>query len=126
MRPVLVADPVKGGGNPLTGWFNTAAVRRPSGRGDFGNAPRNAVQRPGVRNLNLALFKNFAAGGRRAFQFRAEVYNVLNTVQFEDIDRAAVFDATGKQTKATFGTAFGINNPTRPVRVIQLSGRYSF
>src|SRR5436190_14253235 len=126
VRPVLVGDPVAGGGDPLTGWFNTAAFARPSGRGDYGNAPRNAVQRPGTRNWNLAIFKNFKAGGSRAFQFRAEIYNVLNTVQFVDIDRAAVFDAAGRQTKSTFGTAFGINSPTAPPRIIQLSARFSF
>ena len=126
VRPVLVGDPMAGGGDPLTGWFNTAAFARPSGRGDFGNAPRNAVQRPGTRNWNLAIFKNFKAGASRAFQFRAEIYNVLNTVQFMDIDRAAVFDAAGKQTKPTFGTAFGINSPTAPPRIIQLSARFTF
>ena len=51
---------------------------------------------------------------------------MLNTVQFIDIDRVAVFDATGKQTKSTFGTAFGINSPTAPPRIIQLSARFSF
>src|SRR5206468_7314557 len=52
VRPVLVGDPMAGGGDPLTGWFNTAAFARPSGRGDYGNAPRNAVQRPGPTNWN--------------------------------------------------------------------------
>ena len=51
---------------------------------------------------------------------------MLNTVQFVDVDRAAVFDATGRQTKATFGTALGINSPTAPPRVIQLSARFTF
>ena len=60
---IVVGDPMAGGGDPLTGWFNAAAFKRPSGRGDYGNAPRNAVQRPGINNWNLAIFKNFAAGG---------------------------------------------------------------
>jgi hypothetical protein len=124
VRPVLNGDPMDGGGDPLTGWFNTAAFARPAGRNDYGNAPRNAVQRPGINNWNLAVFKNFKAGGSRAFQFRAEIH-MLNTVQFIDIDRAAVFDATGRQTKATFGTAFGINTPTAPPRIIQLSARFT-
>ena len=84
-----------GGGDPLTGWFNTAAFKRPAGRGDFGNAPRNAVQRPGFNNWNLAVFKNVAVGGRRALQFRWEIYNVLDTVQFIDIDRAARLQRAG-------------------------------
>src|SRR4029079_2655367 len=112
VRPVVVGDPMDGGGDPLTGWFNVNAFKRPSGRGDFGNASRNAIQRPGINNWNLAVFKNFAAGGARGLQIAGEMCNVLNKVQCIDIDRTAVFDATGKQTKATFGTALGINTPT--------------
>jgi hypothetical protein len=67
-----------------------------------------------------------AVGGRRALQFRWEIYNVLNTVQFLDIDRAAVFNAQGVQTKATFGTALGIQSPTAPPRTMQLSARFTF
>jgi hypothetical protein len=126
VRPVVDGNPMAGGGDPLTGWFNTAAFKRPSGRGDFGNAPRNAVQRPGINNWNLALLKNVAVGGRRALQFRWEIYNVLNTVQFTDIDRAAVFNAQGVQTKSTFGTPLGIQSPTAPPRVMQLAARFIF
>ena len=126
VRPILVGDPMAGGGNPLTGWFDVNAFKRPTGRGDYGNAPRNSIQRPGINNMNLAIFKNFATGGSRLLQFRCEIYNLLNKVQFTDIDRTAVFDATGKQTKATFGTAYGINSPTAAPRLIQLSARFTF
>ena len=37
-----------------------------------------------------------------------------------------IFDATGRQTKTSFGTARGINAPTAPPRIIQLSARFSF
>jgi len=126
VRPIVVGDPMANGGDPLTGWFDLTAFRRPTGRGDYGNSSRNAVQRPGINNWNLAIFKNFAAGAARALQFRCEIYNLLNKVQFTDIDRTAVFDATGKQTKTTFGTALGINTPTAAPRQIQLSARFSF
>jgi len=126
VRPVVVGDPNDFKGDPLTGLFDVTAFRRPSGRGDYGNAPRNAVRKPSVKNMNLAIFKNFAAGGRRAFQFRAEAFNVLNNVQFQDIDRTARFDAAGTQINPNFGTAIGISNPTRPPRIVQLSARFSF
>lgn len=125
VRPNMTGDPndVKDR-NPLTGWFNTAAFSRPNGRGDIGNAPRNAVRRPGINNWDVALFKNFRFGGTRAIQFRAEAFNVLNHTQFSDIDRNAQFDAAGKQVNANFGTA--VNSTTRPPRVIQLSFRVNF
>lgn len=126
VRPNVTGDPMAGGGNPLTGWFHTAAFSRPSGRGDYGNAPRNAVRRPGINNWDLALFKNIRFGSARSVQFRAEAFNVLNHTQFQDIDRTARFDAAGNQINPNFGTAIGIGNPTRPPRVIQLSLRLTY
>ena len=126
VRPVVVGDPAAGGGNPLTGWFNTSAFQRPSGCGDYGNAPRNVVRKPGVDNWNLALFKNIPIGGQRSLQFRAEAYNVLNHTEFQDIDRTARFDPAGNQINPNFGTAIGIGTPTRPPRTIQMSGRFDF
>ena len=126
VRPVVVGDPMGGDGNPLTGWFNVAAFRRPSGVGDYGNSPRNVVRQPGVRNWNLSLFKNVRIGSSRAVQYRLEAYNVLNATEFQDVDRTARFDQAGNQINPTFGTAIGISNPTRPPRVIQMSLRFSF
>jgi hypothetical protein len=126
VRPVMTGDPMAHTGSPLTGWFDTSVFRRPSGRGDYGNAPRNVVRKPGIKNWNLALFKNFGLGGRRSFQYRLEAYNVLNSVQFQDVDRTARFDPAGHQINPTFGTAIGIANPTRPPRVLQMSVRFNF
>jgi hypothetical protein len=126
VRPVITGDPMAHTGSPLTGWFDTSVFHRPAGRGDYGNAPRNAVRKPGINNWNLALFKNFPFSGRRSFQYRLEAYNVLNSVQFQDVDRTARFDPAGAQINPNFGTAIGIANPTRPPRVVQMSVRFSF
>jgi hypothetical protein len=126
VRPDLVGDPMSGDRDPITGWFNTDAFARPGGRGDYGDTPRNVVQRPGINNWNLALFKNVPLGGTRRLQVRLEGYNVLNHTQFQDIDRTARFDAAGQQINPNFGTAIGIGTPTRPPRVLQLSARFSF
>jgi len=126
VRPVVIGDPMAGGGDPLTGFFNTAAFARPSGVGDYGNAPRNVVRQPGIRNWNLSLFKNFNAAGHRTFQYRVEAYNLLNSVQFKDIDRTARFDPAGNQINPNFGAGVAISNPTRAPRVLQMSLRFSF
>jgi hypothetical protein len=112
--------------NALTGWFNTAAFARPSGRGDYGDAPRHMIQRPGVNNWDLSLFKNVSFGGHRSAQFRVEAYNVLNHTQFQEVNRNATFDPNGTQTNANFGTVLGVTSPTRAARVIQMSLRFSF
>jgi hypothetical protein len=125
VRPVVGGDVMAGTGDPITGYFNTAAFARPT-RGSFGDAPRNVVRKPGLVNTNVAIFKNVTFGGSRAAQFRAEIYNLFNTVEFQDIDRTARFDANGNQINPNFGTAIGISNPTRPPRTVQLSLRLNF
>jgi len=125
VRPVIVGDPLAGQGDPLTGFFNTAAFTRPA-RGSYGDAARNVVRKPGLINTNFAVFKNVNITGGIAAQFRAEIYNLFNQVEFQDIDRTARFDATGAQINPNFGTAIGISSPTRPPRVVQLSVRLNF
>jgi carboxypeptidase family protein/TonB-dependent receptor-like protein len=126
VRPNVTGDPMKNGGDPLTGWFDTSVFTRPNGRGDIGNAPRNAVRRPGFNNWDVAVFKNFGLGGARAFQFRLEVFNVLNHTQFTDIDRNARFDATGLQINPNFGTVNGVAAASRPPRIIQMALRINY
>ena len=121
VRPNMSGDPMSGDRDPLTGWFNTAVFSRPA-RGEYGNTPRTVIERPGINNWNLALFKNFALGGSRVFQYRLEAYNLLNHLQFSDIDRTATFNPQGQQVNANFGIA----NTSRQARVIQMSIRFSF
>ena len=123
-RVVVTGEPrlSRGERDPLTHWFDTSVFHRPSGRGDIGNEPRTLIQLPGINNWNLALFKNVPIGGPRRAQFRVEAYNVLNTVQFKDVDKGARFDAAGNQVNANFGTATAARNP----RIMQVSLRLNF
>jgi hypothetical protein len=68
--------------NPaLARWFDTEAfVRQPNYT--FGNAPRNAIETPGVVNFDLAVYKVFRPAERAELQFRAEAFNALNTPHF--------------------------------------------
>ena len=121
-RPVMSGDPrLSRSDRSPDHWFDTSVFHRPAGRGDFGNEPRNVIQLPGINNWNLALFKNFPFGSKR-FQFRAEAYNVLNTLQFRNVDRGARFDAAGNQVNANLGVANSARNP----RIMQASFRFTF
>ena len=74
----------------------------------FGNAPRNHLRGPRRVVTDLSLAKNFGIGGARQLQFRAEVFNVFNTANFNN-------------PNATFGTAnFGRITSAQPMRQIQL------
>jgi hypothetical protein len=125
-RVVGVVTLPRGDRDPLTGWFNTAALARPNGRGDYGDAARTLIERPGVNNWNVSLFKNFGLGGARKLQFRVEAYNVLNHTQFRELNRNAQFDPNGNQVNANFGTVLGVTSPTRNARIVQMSLRVNF
>jgi hypothetical protein len=121
-RVVVTGDPrLSRGDRSPDHWFDTSVFARPSGRGDFGNEGRAIIELPGINNWNLSLFKNFPMD-RRTLQFRLEAYNVLNTLQFKNVDRGARFDAAGVQTNANFGKVNSARNP----RIMQASLRFSF
>jgi hypothetical protein len=112
-------DPAPGG----TGSFlDASAFSRLTGRGDIGNAPRTFFQLPGIVNTNLSAFKNFSLGGTKRVQFRWEVYNLFNQVNWSDINTDARFNPQGQLVNAAFGQA----TAARPPRIMQGAIRFSF
>ena len=112
-------DPTPGG----TGSFlNAAAFSRLTGRGDIGNAPRTFFQLPGIVNTNMSAFKNFPVGGSKRIQLRWEVYNLLNQVNWSEINTNAQFNPQGQLVNAAFGQA----TQARAPRIMQGAIRFSF
>jgi hypothetical protein len=70
---------------------------------------------PPVNNLDFSLFKAFTITEHKSFQFRAEMFNVLNHAQF------ALPAAT--LGVPTFGT---ISSTQHPARQIQFSLKFLF
>jgi len=98
-------------------------IHRPSGRGDLGNTCGNGhIVMPGWHNHDLSLFKDFRIKNNQTFQFRWEIYNLFNQVQWQDVDRTAQFDAAGRQTDTVFGKPTSARNERR----MQMSVRYIF
>jgi len=63
-------------------WFDTAYFVAPAA-GVFGDAPRTLdISGPGLTNVDLSAFKTFRLGESPRLQFRIEVFNLFNTVQF--------------------------------------------
>ena len=77
---------------------------------------------PGFTNNDLSLFKDFRVRGNQTMQFRWEIYNLFDTVQFNEVDTTAQFDATGQQVDTNFGKV----TSARTERRMQFSLRYSF
>ena len=84
-RPDLIANPNAGPHTPNQ-WVSRSAFLRldpTTQAGQFGNEGRNAVRGPGIADVDLSLFRNFALGETRRLQFRAECFNTANHPNFQ-------------------------------------------
>jgi len=117
-RADIVGDPELDHGRPeeelIQQWFNTAAFALPAAGAD-GTASRSIVDGPGLKTLDLGLFKDVRLGGRLMLQLRAEATNLFNTVNYSNPGLALNAPAT-----------FGIIRTAGDMRQIQLGARVSF
>jgi len=80
----------------------------------FGNAPRNVLRGPKFAATDLSLLKNVPLGGHAQFQFRAEIFNAFNTVNYNN-------------PNGVFGSAlFGRISSAQNMRQVQLGGKLMF
>ena len=117
-RANLVGDPKLDSGRAreelIENWFNTAAFALPA-IGTDGSAPRSVVDGPGIRNVDLGVFRDIRLGGTRSLQFRLEATNVFNIVNLMN-------PGTNFGAPATFAKI----RTARDMRRIQLGTRFSF
>ncbi|PWT99866.1 MAG: hypothetical protein C5B51_26305 [Terriglobia bacterium] len=111
-RPDVAGNPNRGPKTPQR-WFDTSVFSLPE-LYSFGNAPRNAVIGPGLREFDLALQKEFPAIEGARLQFRAEAYNLLNHANFNVPNRTA------------FTANFGTIASAQDSRQIQLALKLAF
>jgi hypothetical protein len=135
LRPFITCDPnLPRSERTFTRQFRTECIR-PAGpvtnasdvffEGGAGEGTLDAWTTLGYINHDLTLFKNVRLGDGRNLQLRAEVYNLLNTDQFQNVDTTAVFNfQTGQQTDANFGRVTGARAGAE--RIVQLGVRFSF
>ena len=102
-------------------WFNRACFSQPDDYG-FGDESRNdsVLRDAGVANWDLGLFKNIPVKEQLNFQFRAEVFNLANRVQFGPPN-------TTYQAPNTANIQFGaVTSQINLPRVYQFSLRANF
>jgi hypothetical protein len=113
-RPNLVGDPTLPSDERTPArWFNTAAFA-PASQFSLGTASRNPVRGPSYRDVDLAVMRLIRLGDNRVIELRAEVFNLLNTVNYGA--PSAMLGA------ASFGTITSALDP----RVVQLVAKFSF
>ena len=119
-RPNLVAgqDP-NSGWHSANAWLNANAFARiipdpNSPVQQFGSAGRNIADGPGYANWDFSLFKNISIAESKQFQFRAELFNVLNHANFRLPD-SDISSPTFNEIQAA-----------QPAREIQLALKFLF
>ena len=63
-------------------WFNPAAFAT-NDVGTFGDVPKGSLYGPSLHSWNMGLFKNIQMGTDLKVQFRIEVFNIFNQVNFD-------------------------------------------
>jgi hypothetical protein len=106
----------------LTTWFNPSAFSATcTNAAPFGTTPRNFLVGPRQRNVDLSLIKFIAVTERTNLEFRTEMFNVFNMVNFSNPINTFT---TG--VPASFGTLGKITSTSNGPRVIQFALKISF
>ncbi len=97
----------------INGVFQASQFPLPA-PGQEGNLKRSSFRNPGFINVDLSLIKNNRIGERVNAQFRFEVFNVFNRVNFAAVN--------GNLASSTFGRSTSTYDP----RIIQLGVRLTY
>ncbi len=101
--------------------FNIAAFRAPV-PGSVGTVARNTVRGPAAYNSDFSLVKNFQVKEGHSLQFRAEVFNIFNTPQFNQPGTTLTAPATFGRSLSTISAIGGFGSQ----RQMQFALRYAF
>jgi hypothetical protein len=101
-------------GADKTKYLNPAAFALPA-PGVFGNLRRGTVRQPGLKNVDFSVAKNWKLKEKYGIQFRAEMFNLFNTTNFN-----------GFVPGLNSGNVFGTLNTDRGPRNIQFGVKFTF
>jgi hypothetical protein len=105
-------DPDRPRSEVIEEWFNTAAFAEPRNLTD-GNSPRNFIDGPGSKLVDIGLYRDFSLGGGRKVQLRLETTNAFNFVNLDN------------PNTNIRSSSFGEISSAGPMRRIQVGARFS-
>ncbi|MBV9226173.1 MAG: hypothetical protein JOY85_19230 [Acidobacteriaceae bacterium] len=123
------AGPASVAAGPLL--YNPAAFAQPTGL-TFGTSGRNLLTNPARTNFDMGLFKRFPLRNEaRAFEFRAEAFNVFNHTQWIGLNATGSGSSSASYTAACTGVCTDDGTFLRPTaahnpRILQLSLKLFF
>ena len=117
----------------LSNWLNASAFATAT-PGTYGNLGYNNLKGPGIFQLNVALSRTFAVGEKRAFQLRAEAFNLPNHVNGFAPGVAPINGGAGANSTLTSSTFTQVtsdisgNNGLQggDYRVVQVAAKFVF
>jgi hypothetical protein len=113
VRANLVGDPNLSN-KSATEWFNTAAFAIPA-KYTYGNSGRNILRGPAYWQIDASVFRRFPFLETKALEFRAEAFNMPNTV---------ILGQPGSNiSQGNFGVITGTQNQSR---IIQFGAKITF
>jgi hypothetical protein len=113
-RPNLLRNPNLRRGRMAERWFDTDAFSMPAPF-TFGNAGRNIVYEDGETNVDLSVTKQFKTSEATRLEFRAEIFNIFNFLNF-----------VGAPGRIAFTPNFGRLFNAGPSRQVQLGLKLMF
>jgi hypothetical protein len=102
--------------------INRAAFSTPA-LGTFGTLKPGDVRGPSITNVDFSVNKNFKIKERYGIQFRTEMFNVFNMVNFRGHNASA---AGGGIENNLSNPSFGRASSTRGPREIQFGLKFTF
>ena len=108
-------------------WWNATAFAYPA-QYTFGTFGRNYLFGPGFDEFDCSLVKKYRFDEQRFVEFRAEVFNVFNHVNFNNptnLSLTAPAAGSGSLNVTSQGS-FGVITSAQPSRRIQLGMRFVF
>jgi hypothetical protein len=113
-RPNLIGDPTLPVDERSVGrWFNTSAFAT-APQFAIGTSSRNPVRGPGYRNVDVAIMRRLPLPAGKAFELRAEIFNLTNTPPL------------GAPNTTLGSAAFGTITTAGDPRVVQLALKFIF
>ena len=117
-RPNQVGNPVLSGNRSrvvkIHEFFNTSAFAQLPPDTPYGDVKRNSLIGPGYINTDFSAFKIFSLPKESTLQFRGEIFNLFNNVNFSN--------PIGVMTSPRFGQITSSGSP----RIVQFALRYAF
>jgi hypothetical protein len=111
-RPLQIGNPHVAH-RTINQWFNPLAFETPL-NGQPGNTPRNSLTGPTFEHADVSVFKDFLLTQRFALEFRAEAFNITNTVGYfvpNDQNQHATTNAVGTNPLSTISTTNPVPGP---------------